>query len=106
MVYVGSFVCVVGEKGRNLSLPGIAKKDFVHFILNKYIRNILYYMVYTIWNVASVRGEYGSWFTIALLFNYANISLHTVSKKDSSNDIPLNLPNTFYGYPLFMALRI
>ena len=35
------------------------------------------------------------WFIIALLPNPINISLHTVPKKDSPNNIPLNLPRTF-----------
>ena len=45
------------------------------------------------------------WFAIVLLPNLANISLHTVSKKDSSNDIPSDLPSALYGSPLFVAPR-
>ena len=49
---------------------------------------------------------YGGLFKIFLFLNPANIFLHKVSKEDSLNDIPSNLPSTFYGFPLFVAPRI
>ena len=38
--------------------------------------------------------------------NPVKISLNILPKKDSLNDTPTDLPSTFYGSPIFVALII
>ena len=55
LVSVESCVWLLGEGG-GLSLIGISKTDFIHFILKLHTCTRLYYIVYTRSNIAAGRG--------------------------------------------------
>ena len=60
----------------------------------------LYNIAHTRWNISAGGGVCSGWFSIVIFTNHAKISLNTVSKRDQSNDTPLDIPSTFYGYPI------